>query len=74
MNMSQSLRESGRFVQDGTGTWTASANVSRNPFVNQVVSFSIRLAAKYIQNNIKSQSLRESGRFVPLQRRIMGGT
>ena len=62
---SQSLRESGRFVQ-----WNEiMANKEnyewcRNPFVNQVVSFQTFWIA-VCSGNPRSQSLRESGRFVP---------
>ena len=59
---SQSLRESGRFVQKEKNYERENQSGGRNPFVNQVVSFRGRMYASGCWD--KSQSLRESGRFV----------
>ena len=62
--LSQSLRESGRFVRNlSSHNQTKHVGGCRNPFVNQVVSFRTKKDAIGAAV-IMSQSLRESGRFV----------
>ena len=63
--MSQSLRESGRFVRY-TEMIIACHRRRRNPFVNQVVSFKGKNHYIAPRPDVWSQSLRESGRFVRL--------